>query len=129
MLVSALPFLKLKKLLNAVSGKSALVAQFVEKRFLDSYEPTIENTFRTELRLRRVQFTCDILDTAGQDEYSSISRQASVGVHGYLLVFSINSRSSFEAVKMIHDKFLSSIGAESIPTVLVGTKSDLNQYR
>jgi len=110
-------------------GKSALAIQFAEGRFVEVYEPTIENTFRTTIRLNKVRFVCDILDTAGQDEYSSISRQASVGVHGYLLVFSITSRNSFEAVKMIHDKLLSSIGAETVPSVLIAAKCDMQQYR
>ena len=78
---------------------------------------------------KRVSFVCDILDTAGQDEYSSISRQASVGVHGYLLVYSVTSRSSLEQLKMIHDKLLNLIGAETVPSVLVGSKCDLNEFR
>jgi len=84
-------------------GKSALIARFVEDQFVDAYEPTIEYTFRTTLLRNHVRFTCDILDTAAQDEYSTLSRQASVGVHGYILVYSTVSRTSFENVKHIHD--------------------------
>jgi hypothetical protein len=35
---------------------------------------------------------------AGQDEHSKISKEVSLGVHGYVLVFSVASRVSFEKV-------------------------------
>jgi Ras family protein len=110
-------------------GKSALITRFVEGQFLDSYEPTIEYTFRTTLVRNHVRFVCDILDTSAQDEYSSLSRQASVGVHGYVLVYSCTSRTSFDNVKVIHDKVLKVIGGATVPMALVATKQDLEDYR
>ncbi|GBG30111.1 Ras-like protein [Hondaea fermentalgiana] len=110
-------------------GKSALIARFVDDNFLDMYEPTIEYTFRTTLLRKQVRFTCDILDTSAQDEYSTLSRQASVGVHGYILVYSAVSRTSFENVKHIHDKLLRVIGGQTIPMILVATKCDLDDFR
>lgn len=65
-----------------------------------------------------------------QDEYSSISRNASVGVHGYALVFSITSRSSFENVIKINDALLNALGdAPDVPRVLVGSMKDLGEER
>mmetsp|Transcript_19695 Transcript_19695/g.32360 ORF Transcript_19695/g.32360 Transcript_19695/m.32360 type:complete len:236 (+) Transcript_19695:1313-2020(+) len=105
-------------------GKSALISRFVDNQFSDVYEPTIEYTFRTTLVRNHVRFVCDILDTSAQDEYSSLSRQASVGVHGYILVYSSTSRTSFENVKLIHEKLLTVIGGATIPMILVATKYD-----
>lgn len=48
-----------------------------------------------------------------------------VGIHGYLLVYSINSRQSFEMIQTIHDKILDFAGVEKVPCVVVGQKSDL----
>ena len=65
-----------------------------------------------------------------QDEYSSISRNASVGVHGYALVFSITSRSSFENVIKINEALLNALGdAPDVPRVLVGSMKDLGEER
>jgi len=72
---------------NFFQGKSALTSMFVDNQFLDIYEPTIEYTFRTTLIRNQVRFVCDILDTSAQDEYSTLSRQACLGVHGYILVY------------------------------------------
>jgi GTPase SAR1 family protein len=65
-----------------------------------------------------------------QDEYSRLSRNASVGVDGYVLVFSIISRQSFDRIKQINESLLSALGdAVDIPRVLVGSICDLNEQR
>jgi Ras family protein len=52
-----------------------------------------------------------------------------VGVHGYLLVYSINSRQSFEMIQTVHDKILDFAGLEKVPCVVVGQKTDLTGER
>jgi Ras family protein len=47
-------------------GKSSLVVQFTENQFIDSYYPTIENTFSKGVNYKGVEYECDIIDTAGQ---------------------------------------------------------------
>lgn len=61
-----------------------------------------------------------------QDEYSRLSRNASLGVHGYALVFSIVSRQSFERIVDLNDTLLNTLGdAPDVPRVLVGSMKDL----
>jgi hypothetical protein len=47
-------------------GKSSLTVQFVDGHFIESYYPTIENTFRKTIKYRGHEYECEILDTAGQ---------------------------------------------------------------
>ena len=70
-------------------GKTSLSNSFVNGTFDETYDPTIENTHHKIIRFRKVNFATDIVDTAGMDEYSRLSRSASVGVDGYVLVYSI----------------------------------------
>lgn len=109
-------------------GKSSMTTCFVEDRFVENYDPTIENTFHKTIRFHKVHFITDIVDTAGMDEYSNFSRATSVGVHGYILVYSITSRSSFEKLKLIHEKLLNMLGTEP-PRVVVGSMCDLKGER
>jgi Ras family protein len=51
---------------SATSGKSSLVIQFTENQFIESYYPTIENTFTKSVSYKGVDYDCDIIDTAGQ---------------------------------------------------------------
>jgi len=68
-------------------------------------------------------------DADRQDEYTLFPSKYANGVHGYVLVYSINSRQSFEMIQTIHDKILDFSGATSMPMVIVGQKADLNGER
>ena len=47
-------------------GKSSLTVQYVEGHFIESYYPTIENTFRKKVKHKNQEYQVEILDTAGQ---------------------------------------------------------------
>ncbi|RDA84787.1 hypothetical protein CP532_3152 [Ophiocordyceps camponoti-leonardi (nom. inval.)] len=106
-------------------GKSSLAVQYVDGHFVDSYYPTIENTFSRTIRFKGQDFSTEIVDTAGQDEYSILNSKHFIGIHGYMLVYSVSSLPSFEMVQVIREKILNHLGIESVPIVIVGNKSDL----
>lgn len=110
-------------------GKSSITIQFVEGQFVDSYDPTIENTFTTKLKHNSQEYILEVVDTAGQDEYSIFPQTYSVGIHGYVLVYAVTSAKSFEVVKVIHEKLLDMSGQNYVPMVLVGNKTDLHMER
>ncbi|MCJ1309984.1 GTP-binding protein [Agyrium rufum] len=47
-------------------GKSSLTVQFVEQHFVESYYPTIENTFSKVILFKGEGYVTEIVDTAGQ---------------------------------------------------------------
>jgi Ras family protein len=108
-------------------GKSSLIVQFIENHFLEPYYPTIEEIHTKLIPHQGVEYECDIIDTAGQDEYSIISSKYTVGIHGYILVYSVTNRASFEMVKIVYDKLTSYSGAAKLPCVVVGSKADLGE--
>lgn len=48
------------------AGKSSLAVQFVDGHFVESYYPTIENTFSKNIKYKGQEFSTEIIDTAGQ---------------------------------------------------------------
>lgn len=48
------------------AGKSSLTVQFVDGHFVESYYPTIENTFSKVIRYKNQDYATEIIDTAGQ---------------------------------------------------------------
>lgn len=48
------------------AGKSSLAVQFVDGHFVESYYPTIENTFSKVIRFKSQDYATEIVDTAGQ---------------------------------------------------------------
>ncbi|KAF7454040.1 GTPase SAR1 [Pyrenophora tritici-repentis] len=116
-------------------GKSSLTVQFVDGHFVDSYYPTIENTFSKMIKYKNQEFATEIIDTAGQDpadwdalyqdEYSILNSKHFIGIHGYMIVYSVASKQSFEMARIIRDKILNHLAVEWVPLVIVGNKSDL----
>lgn len=88
------------------TGKSSLAVQFVDGHFVESYYPTIENTFSKTIKHKGQDFSTEIIDTAGQDEYSILNSKHFIGIHGYMLVYSVASLQSFEMVQVIREKIL-----------------------
>uniref|UniRef100_A0A672YVL1 GTP-binding protein Rheb n=1 Tax=Sphaeramia orbicularis TaxID=375764 RepID=A0A672YVL1_9TELE len=91
-------------------GKSSLTIQFVEGQFVDSYDPTIENTFTKMITINGQDYHLQLVDTAGQDEYSIFPQTYSIDINGYILVYSVTSNKSFEVVQVIHEKLLDMVG-------------------
>ncbi|KAK4219381.1 GTP-binding protein rhb1 [Rhypophila sp. PSN 637] len=106
-------------------GKSSLAVRYVDGHFVESYYPTIENTFSKEIRYKGQDYSTEIVDTAGQDEYSILNSKHFIGIHGYMLVYSVQSMASFEMVQVIRDKILNHLGTDNVPICIVGNKSDL----
>ena len=108
-------------------GKSCLTIQFVQSKFVEYYEPTIEHTFKKSIVIKDHRYDLSLVDTAGQDEYTIFPPEYSVEMNGYVLVYSIDSPQSFEICKNIHFKLVDLLGTSDIPTILVGNKCDLEQ--
>lgn len=106
-------------------GKSSLACRFVEGVFVDSYYPTIENTFTKDIMIKNQHFMTEIIDTAGQDEYSILNSKHFIGIHGYMLVYSVASKASFDMIGVIRDKILQHTGHTWLPIIIVGNKCDL----
>lgn len=96
----------MKELIRESPGKSSLTVQYVDGHFVDSYYPTIENTFSKVIRYKNTDFAVEIIDTAGQDEYTILNSKHFIGIHGYMIVYSVASKQSFEMCRIIRDKIL-----------------------
>ena len=102
---------------------------FFQGQFVDSYDPTIENTFNKNMKIQGQEYEVLVVDTAGQDEYSIFPTQYTLDIDGYVLVYSIDNEKSFEVVQAIYEKLVDLLGNPSFPLVIVGNKSDLHMNR
>lgn len=71
----------------------------------------------------------DVLDTAGQEEYSAMREQYMRTGEGFLLVYSITSRQSFEEIVTFQQQILRVKDRDYFPIIVVGNKCDLEQER
>ena len=108
-------------------GKTTIGVQFVDKKYVDSYSPTISNTFHTTLSHNGTSYDLEIVDSAGQDEHSMWHAQHAIGVDGFIMVYSVVNKKSFGVIRVVNDKILDACGTEKVARVLVGNKSDLGK--
>jgi small GTP-binding protein len=111
-------------------GKSALTIRLVTDNFLSEYDPTIEDSYRKAVVIDNETALLDILDTAGQEEFSSMQDQWMREGKGFLLVYTITSRSTFDECVMLREKIMrAKDDQENVPIVLAGNKCDLENER
>eukprot|EP01118_Nematostelium_gracile_P006694 TRINITY_DN2157_c0_g1_i1.p1 TRINITY_DN2157_c0_g1~~TRINITY_DN2157_c0_g1_i1.p1 ORF type:complete len:203 (+),score=60.83 TRINITY_DN2157_c0_g1_i1:139-747(+) len=113
-------------------GKSAITMQFLSNHFVIEYDPTIEDSYRKQVSVDDQICILDILDTAGQEEYSAMRDQYMRLGQGFLLVYAISSRASFEEIQKLRDQIYRVQDRDTqhkLPMLLVGNKSDLVEER
>lgn len=106
------------------------------------YDPTIEDSYRKQVVIDGQSCMLEVLDTAGQEEYTALRDQWIRDGEGFVLVYSISSRSSFTRIQRFHNQIqrvkessasspsypgspISSVAPSApVPIMLVGNKSD-----
>lgn len=110
-------------------GKSALTMQFVCHQFLDYHDPTIEDVYQHQARIDGEPAQLEILDTAGQPEFTAMREQYMRAGEGFVVCYSVIARRSFDEAleyKKLIDRVRS---ADTTPIVLVANKCDLEHLR
>ncbi|OJJ50470.1 hypothetical protein ASPZODRAFT_181037 [Penicilliopsis zonata CBS 506.65] len=129
-------------------GKTALTIQLCLNHFVETYDPTIEDSYRKQVVIDQQSCMLEVLDTAGQEEYTALRDQWIRDGEGFVLVYSITSRPSFsriqkfyQQIKMVKESAHSGSPSGAsyltspihspaagpplpIPVMLVGNKSD-----
>lgn len=122
-------------------GKSCMTIRFLKDEFLSEYDPTIgapraecrpraqltegatvEENFRKKVVLdNNYECTLNIVDTAGQQEYSSLRDQHLRTGQGFLLCFALNDENSFNEIKELQTAILRAKESK-VPLVVAGNK-------
>lgn len=129
--------------------------QLCLNHFVESYDPTIEDSYRKQVVIDGQSCMLEVLDTAGQEEYTALRDQWIRDGEGFILVYSITSRHSFDRIRKFYNQVQrvketgnpgsptgsnylpSPIAAQPngspfngpVPVMLVGNKSDKTHER
>jgi GTPase KRas protein len=110
-------------------GKSAITIMYMQGDFLDFYDPTIQDSYKKADTVDNQSTFLEITDTAGQEEYYALQDEFMRNGEGFLLVYSITERLSFDNVKKFHQQILRVKNRDDVPIVLFGNKSDMENER
>jgi Ras-related protein M-Ras len=114
--------------------------------FVEDYDPTIEDSYIQHVEVDRQVCVLDVLDTAGQEEFSALREQYMRKGDGFLIVYSVidpnsfkNTRQFYNQILRVKDKYNAFLKFEKIsffyfhrksyPMILVGNKIDLVHLR
>ncbi|KAJ9063528.1 RAS2 protein [Entomophthora muscae] len=94
-----------------------------------TYDPTIEDSYRKQIVLDDEACIFEVLDTAGQEEYTALRDQWIRDGEGFVLVYSVTTRTTFERVEKFRDQVTRVKDTDSVPIVIVGNKCDAEDLR
>ncbi|XP_055335533.1 dexamethasone-induced Ras-related protein 1-like [Paramacrobiotus metropolitanus] len=126
---------------SAKVGKTAIVKRFLHNEYTDIYTPTIEDFHRKIYKIRGEAFQLDILDTSGIHPFPAMRRLSFLTGDAFILVYSVDSRESFEEVLRLREQIVESIRSAAstnskikpkhlpIPMIIAGNKSDRERER
>lgn len=112
-------------------GKSTLTVKYVQRIFIDKYDPTIEDSYRKSVIIFNKAYTLEILDTAGTEQFTSMRDLYIKNSDGFILVYSITSQTSLIELEDIYSTILRvKDDIPQIPSIMIcGTKCDLESDR
>ena len=112
-----------------VTGKSTLTIRFAEGRILTEYDPMIDETYKRAIAIDNERVELNILDVSGQNDFAPLLAQCMREANGFIIVYAIDDRVSFEEVERLHREFLRVRGEKNVPVVICGNKCDLEVKR
>ncbi|KAL4682497.1 hypothetical protein H8959_002052, partial [Pygathrix nigripes] len=87
------------------------------------------DAYKTQVRIDNEPAYLDILDTAGQAEFTAMREQYMRGGEGFIICYSVTDRQSFQEAAKFKELIFQVRHTYEIPLVLVGNKIDLEQFR
>ncbi|OUM51246.1 hypothetical protein BVG19_g336 [[Candida] boidinii] len=110
-------------------GKSCLTVQFVQGIYIESYDPTIEDSYSKEIEVDGRACNLEILDTAGVAQFTAMRELYIKSGQGFLLVYSVTDKNSLQELLAIREQVLRIKDSSNVPMALIGNKCDLTDER
>ncbi|WPK26357.1 hypothetical protein PUMCH_003710 [Australozyma saopauloensis] len=110
-------------------GKSSVTVQFVQGVYVESYDPTIEDSYRKQIEVDGRACDLEILDTAGVAQFTAMRELYIKSGKGFLLVYSVTDANSLKELLALREQVLRIKDSENVPMVLIGNKCDLEDDR
>uniref|UniRef100_A0A6B2LK37 Uncharacterized protein n=1 Tax=Arcella intermedia TaxID=1963864 RepID=A0A6B2LK37_9EUKA len=113
-------------------GKSSYLIRFATDIFIEDYDPTIEDTYRKQIKVDNSLYMVDLLDTAGYEEWSGMGKWMDLGLKnsdGFIFMFSLTWERSLKDLQEERAKAMRLQERDVIPHVLIGSKVDLEGER
>ena len=107
-------------------GKTSIINRYLNNEFASESLSTLGSyTSKKEIIKNKTKYLLDIWDTSGQEQYHSITNLFINGSDIVILVYSIDSKSSFTGLDFWYNSVMEKLGNDNFILAIVGSKSDL----
>ena len=106
-------------------GKTCLINRYLNGKYQVEHDRTIEEQYSKYLKIKDEDCMLEITDTGGLEEYLSSLDIWINNSDGFLLVYSINDKDSFDGIKMRYENILKYKKSKKFCALVVGNKTDL----
>ena len=110
-------------------GKSSLTYRYINNQFPAVHDDTIIDRILNLAKIKNKVYKIEILDTEGENDFPNMLKQWINFGDGFLLVFSINDKTSFDLLSSKRENIIKEKHHESCPMILIGNKQDLDNNR
>lgn len=102
-------------------GKSAIVMQYVRGIFIESYDPTLEDSFTKRVKLggNYDPIDVEILDTAGTDQFTAMRDMYIGNGDAFILVYSVDSKASFNEACNLYTRIKTVKGNKKVTFIIL----------
>ena len=109
-------------------GKTSIISRLKGKEFEDTTLSTAGIDYYIDDKIiEGVKYKFKIFDTAGQERYKSIAGSTIKLADGFIIVFAIDNKKSFEQVQYWINRVEEEVDLSKKPLILVGNKMDLER--
>ncbi|XP_065888869.1 ras-like protein RAS2 [Dysidea avara] len=105
-------------------GKTTLTITFVEE-----FGSIVEDSYLKKCVVDDKLASLSILETTGEEDFDCTAVLYMHAGEGFLLVYSITDRNSFEEIPKLHKQICRVKDSDEFPVILVGNKADLENER
>ena len=107
-------------------GKTSIIRRYINNEFSQYSESTLGTTFLVkEIVKKNIIYRLIIWDTSGQEKYHSVTNLFINNSNIVILIYSIDSRISFEGLDYWYNSIKERLEGENYILAIVGSKSDL----
>ena len=107
-------------------GKTSIINRYINNKFDQDDDNTLSSSFSTKEVIKNdVLYRLNLWDTIGQEKYNAITNILIKGSNIVILVYSIDSFSSFENIDFWYNSVKDILQEDKYILAIVGNKSDL----
>lgn len=110
-------------------GKTSLIRRFLNNTFETKHRRTVEELHCKDYKFSGIKVSVEILDTSGSYSFPAMRKLSIRNGDAFALVYSIDDAESLKTVKNLRDEILEIKQDKFTPIVVVGNKSDRDEYR